>query len=362
MENWRRFSKDDILIETKNYNSTLEKLILEHKEKKISTTKFIDILEESIKNDLSELEKINKLLTEAGVLDKAKQLGQKAVGAVGNAINSAIKKVNDIILKASMMIYEAPKKVIPLITSAISFIKNFKQANPKMYAFLATSLKIIGLLAIAYVVLYPGTANASVEIPKLGGGTTLIDPNSADGQKLLGALQVLSPDNLQGTNLEGVDTEKLHQAVALIQKAILSKQPQKVEGALNTILNAANHLKVQAGGTDLSPTLQKLGAKVAEVASTVAEKSHETVNAAGTAGQAVSDTVSSLKDMINPAGAKAALKQYLQDNPSLDTGTGFAIDPANVIKHMIKHRLSGQDMGSLDFKNAVSQIEKQLGK
>lgn len=361
LENWRKFSNQTdlktVLVETKNYNSSLDNLILEHKAKKISTEKYISILEESINNDLKELEKINKQIISEGILDKAKQLGQKVAGAVGGAVNSAIQKVNDIILKVSMMVYEAPRKAIPLLLKTINFIRNFKQTNPKIYAFLVVSLKVIAIAAIAYVVLNPGTAHASVEMPKLGGGSRLIDPNSAEGKELLGALKLLTPENLQGSPLEGIDQEKLSQATQIIQKAVMSKDPQKVEGALNTVLKAAETLRLQAKTSGEGGTLEKLGAKIVQVTTEIAQKSQEAASTS-TAGQI--NNISSLKDLVTPEGAAKAVAKYIQDNPDFKGTGGQMVNPSNVIKSILK--LSGEQMRSLDFKNAQMAVARELQK
>lgn len=364
MENWRKFSKHDVLIETKNYNSTLESLVLEYNQKKISTHKFISILEESVLSDLKQLEIINKQINEAAILDKAKQLGQKVSGAVSGAVNAAINKVNEIVLKASMMIYEAPRKAIPLLIKTISFVKNFKNTNPKIYAFLVMTLKILAVAAVAYVALNPGTAHASVEMPKIGGGVRVIDANSPEGKELLGALKALSPENLQGTPLEGLDSGKLKAASDIIQNAVMNKEPQKVQGALKTVLEAAEHLRMQAKNSGEGGTLEKLGAKVVEVANAVAQKSQEAAaSGAGTSGGGEihlsgNTALSKLSSLTNPQNVKSLIKMFgAEKSTQLDAG--------NMVRKALQVALKSGELTAEEYKSlaggpAVAGAEEKL--
>lgn len=363
MENWRKFSNSEqfiqsaknIIIENKNYNSSLETLLLEYKNNKISTKKYINILQESIDNDLKNLSLLNKQVLNEVVQDTLKKVGQNIKGALSSALEAAIKKVNDIIMKVSLMIWNAPRQAALNISKIIPYVKNFKKANPNIYAFLIISLKIIGMAAIAYAFLHPGTAEASVQMDKIGGGVKIIDGSSPEGQQLLGALKVLSPENLQGTSLEGIDSEKLKQASDILQKAVMSKKPEQIQGALKTILNAADTLSKQASNSNEGATLQKLGQKVVEVANLAVQKSQAI--AAPNAGGLGGIEINNISD-INSHPVEAILK-YVNNNPDLKDTGGVGINPRNVIDSLLGAK---KDMSSLEYKKALQVVTNSIPK
>lgn len=363
MENWRKFSNSEqfsnyaskILIETKTFSSSLDILILEHKNKKISTKKYIDILQESIDLDILELKKLS---SEPNILNEA--VVDTIKGAVKGAIGAVMKKVNDLIMKVSLMIWNAPRQAALNITKIIPYVRNFKKVNPKVYAFLIVSLKVIGIIAIAYAFLHPGTAEASVPIDQYGaaavdfGPVKMVDASSPEGQQLLGALKTLSPENLQGTSLEGIDSEKLKRASELLQKAVMNKKPEQIQGALKTILDTANTLSKQAGNSGQDGTLQSLGQKVMQLAGIAVDKAGDLVAAkVGAASDAASglnitgDTsLQKLGSLTKPENAKKIIDMFGGENVS-------SMDASSLIKKALKYALDNKQISIEEYKNLL---------
>lgn len=363
MENWRKFSNSEqfsnhaskVLIETKHYNSSLDKLMMEYKTKKISNIEYINILQESIDLDLLELKKLH---SQQNILNEA--VTDTIKGAVKGAIGAVMKKVNDLIMKVSLMIWNAPRQAALNITKIIPYVRNFKKVNPKIYAFLIVSLKVIGIIAIAYAFLHPGTAEASVPVDQFGaaavdGPIKMVDASSPEGQQLLGALKVLSPENLQGTSLEGIEAEKLKAASNMLQKAVMSKKPEQIQGALKTILNAATTLSKQAANSGEGDTLQTLGQKIMQVAGMAVEKTGDIAAAkVGAAADSVSGlnlsgntSLQKLASMTKPENAKKIIDMFGGDNVS-------SMDASSLIKKALKYALQNNQISNEEYKNLLS--------
>lgn len=361
MENWRRFSQSEsfsnyaskVLIETKSYNSSLDLLIVEHSNKKISTKKYINILQESIDKDLKELSKLEKEILNEALGDTIKKVGQNIKGAVTGAIDAVIKKVNDMIMKVSLMIWNAPRQAALNITKIIPYVRNFKNANPKVYAFLIVSLKIIGIIAIAYAFLHPGTAEASVPIDQYGsaavdyGPIKMVDVSSTEGKQLLGALKALGPEHLQGTSLEGIDEERLKAASQILQQAVMKKEPQNIQGAFKTILDAANSLSKHAENSGDGGMLQKLGKHVMEVADIAVDKAGNIVKASSLplniSGDTMGEKVGSLS---KPENLKKIIDMFGGDNVS-------SMDASNLIKKALKYALQNNQISGEEYKSLL---------
>jgi hypothetical protein len=361
MENWRKFTNNadnlsNILIETKNYNSYLDVLVDEHKNKKISTKKYISILQESINKDFTDLEILNEQLLQEALGDNVKKLGQKVVGAAKGVLDTVIKKINDMIMKVSLMIWKAPRQAALNAVKFLSFLKKFKETNPKTYAFLAVSVKILAFIAIAYAFLHPGTAEASVPIDQYGaaaadhGVTKMVDASSEEGKQLLGALRVLAPENLSGTPLEGIEEGQLKAASEILQKAVMSKKPEQIQGALKTILNAADTLSKQASNSGESETLQNLGKKVLQLAGEAVEKTNDVaITKVGAAVDTASGlnitgqtSLQKLSSLTKPGNVEKLISMFGGENVS-------SMDSANIMRKALKYALDNKQISPEEY-------------
>lgn len=225
MENWRKFSNDslknNILIETKYYNGSLNELILKNRSGKISLNDFEGIVCESLNQDLAELEKINKqILSEAGVIDTAKAVGSKIKSAVmekiKNLINSSIAKLSALIKSGSKTVLNSILAINKTVDSLFKggLKEQEEQTNPEVEpqqnvpaaakkdnAKLFAAIKVFLIMAAVIYLFWPASAHAGIYIGGHTYGTTAAGNVASDTNVLMGILDAVSNMGVQGKAL-----------------------------------------------------------------------------------------------------------------------------------------------------------------
>lgn len=348
MENWRKFSTSqemynvatDILIETKIYNNSLSVLISEHENKKISTKKYITIIQESIDKDFKDLDSLlndKKVLSELAAFDSIKKVAKSAA-------DSVVQKINSIFIKALSMIKVNAKSAILTIEKTKKYLDNFAKRNPELTKKFLSALKVAAMLAIAYVVLNPGEAHAYIDLPATSArGATTLGSDTESGKMVINFLT----NNAQHVmDILGIKSNYID----LIIKAINSKDPVKVG---QSVINILQQIRAMAERTEFMDSFKPLIDNAANTATQIAHSANAAMDAANS-------SISQLKTLSSPEQAKEAVQQYLNDNPGLKDGNSFGLNPANIIKHALKDKLSASDFKSPAFNAAKSSIEMAL--
>ena len=137
MKEWRSFVKEantsEVLLQ-EGSNITLAQLITEHNAKNISTREYVQVLSESIENDLVWLE------------SQSPEVLNEAFGGISGAFSkiksAVVEKIKGMVQKALALAKSAGRKAIEFCKKIDAFIQSFKKSHPNAYGIIKGLLKL----------------------------------------------------------------------------------------------------------------------------------------------------------------------------------------------------------------------------
>jgi len=273
MKEWRTFIKETDTTKiplSEGSTVTLSQLITEHNAKNISTREYVQVLSESINNDLRWLE------------SQSPEVLNEALGGISGTFSkikgAVVEKVKGMLSKALSLAKSAGRKAIEFCKKIDSFISAFKKSHPTAYGLIKDLLKIISVAAFAYLVWKYGisSAHAEVAVRQVGGDVANL---TGDAKAVI---DVLKDTSFQQTS--GIDANIANKLVDMITTN------KKLDATTSELVNRV-----------LSDAISVAKGKATMAGNPFADVFHSAVNAASDAAGQVSNAVTSVAGAVKSA-------------------------------------------------------------